>query len=498
MVMLICKKLLLTNSRGTKLILMSATLDQSKFQSYFASLRPEMMVSPGQMEAIKAPIISLEARREGIIQVSSFCNNVWFWVVRSPIKYFLKVYYWNKLEKLMRQRYPGTTVDHGDFDIGEPSLSESSVAMCRVLLEKLDGLEDQEHEGGKKREAPGAVLIFLPGLQEIKQVRDFLLAKDPEERRTGPEWRCMALHSSVPWEEHQTVFEPLPLNQRKVILSTNIAESSLTIPDIRYVIDFCLTKNMVADPETDYPRLVLQWASQSQMIQRKGRAGRVGDKGGRVYRLVPEDFCRRLPQDHEPEMTRVPLTKVVLDVKLLAMGSPKDLLALAMDPPDLRSIRRTVLALKEMGALLTTARGVQCKEDGDLTVLGEVVARLPVDVKLGKLVVFGHIFGVLEEAIIIASGLNGKSIFTSPFDRRVQSYKNKLHWADRTHSDCFAILAAYQVWEMKKMKGEFSGKDGVRDREGVWCKQSFLQRKQLMEMKTQVSCSSIRSTSLFT
>ena len=496
-VMLICKKLLLTNSRDTKLILMSATLDQSKFQSYFASLRPEMMVSPGQMEAIKAPIISLEARREGIIQVSSFCNNVWFWVVRSPIKYFLKVYYWNKLEKLMRQRYPGTTVDHGDFDLGEPSLSESSVAMCRVLLEKLDGLEDQEHEGGK-REAPGAVLIFLPGLQEIKQVRDFLLAKDPEERRTGPEWRCMALHSSVPWEEHQTVFEPLPLNQRKVILSTNIAESSLTIPDIRYVIDFCLTKNMVADPETDYPRLMLQWASQSQMIQRKGRAGRVGDKGGRVYRLVPEDFCRRLPQDHEPEMTRVPLTKVVLDVKMLSMGSPKDLLALAMDPPDLRSIRRTVLALKEMGALLTTTRGVQCKEDGDLTVLGEVVARLPVDVKLGKLVVFGHIFGVLEEAIIIASGLNGKSIFTSPFDRRVQSYKNKLHWADRTHSDCFAILAAYQVWEMKKMKGEFSGKDGVRDREGVWCKQSFLQRKQLMEMKTQVSCSSIRSTSLFT
>ena len=290
----------------------------------------------------------------------------------------------------------------------------------------------------------------------------------------------------MPWEEHQTVFEPLPLNQRKVILSTNIAESSLTIPDIRYVIDFCLTKNMVADPETDYPRLVLQWASQSQMIQRKGRAGRVGDKGGRVYRLVPEDFCRRLPQDHEPEMTRVPLTKVVLDVKLLSMGSPKDLLALAMDPPDLRSIRRTVLALKEMGALLTTARGVQCKEDGDLTVLGEVVARLPVDVKLGKLVVLGHIFGVLEEAIIIASGLNGKSIFTSPFDRRVQSYKNKLHWADRTHSDCFAILAAYQVWEMKKMKGEFSGKDGVRDREGVWCKQSFLQRKQLVEMKTQV------------
>ena len=400
------------------------------------------------------------------------------------------MYYWNNMEKLMRERYPGTILDHGDFDLGEPSLSESSVQMCRVLLEKLDDLEKDQREKTKQKgvpEPPGAVLVFLPGLHEIKHVRDFLMARDSEETlRTGPEWRCMALHSSVPWEELQTVFEPLPLKQRKVILSTNIAESSLTIPDIRYVIDFCLTKNMVADPETDYPRLVLQWASQSQMTQRKGRAGRVGKNGGRVYRLVPEDFCRRLPQDHEPEMTRVPLTKVVLDVKMFSMGSPKELLALAMDPPDLRSIRRTVLVLKEMGALLTTVGGLQCKEDGDLTVLGEVVARLPVDVKLGKLVVLGHIFGVLEEAVIIASGLNGKSIFTSPFDQRVQSYKNKLHWADRTHSDCFAILAAYQVWERKKMKGEFSGMDGVRDKEGIWCKQSFLQRKQLLEMKTQV------------
>ena len=76
-VMLICKKLLLTNSRGTKLILMSATLDQSKFQSYFASLRPEMMVSHGQEETIKAPIINLEARREGIVQVNSFCISFW-------------------------------------------------------------------------------------------------------------------------------------------------------------------------------------------------------------------------------------------------------------------------------------------------------------------------------------------------------------------------------------------------------------------------------------
>ena len=129
----------------------------------------------------------------------------------------------------------------------------------------------------------------------------------------------------------------------------------------------------------------------------------------------------------------------MLDVKLVDMGSPKELLALAMDPQDVLSLQKTVLCLKEIGALLTTVGGRQNRKDGDLTVLGEIVAHLPVDVKLGKLIVLGHIFGVLEESIIIASGLNGKSIFTAPFDRRVQAYKNKLFWPDRTFSDCISM-----------------------------------------------------------
>merc|ERR1719435_634312 len=198
----------------------------------------------------------------------------------------------------------------------------------------------------------------------------------------------------------------------------------------------------------------MDWASKHQMIQRRGRAGRVSHDG-RVYRLVPEEFYDRLPEEHVPEMQRVPLTKVVLDVKLVDMGSPKELLALAMDPPDVLSLQKTVLCLKEIGALLTTVGGRQNREDGDLTVLGEIVAKLPVDVKLGKLIVLGHIFGVLEDCIIIASGLNGKSIFTSPFEKRVQAYKNKLHWADKTFSDCFAILLAYQSWNDRKQRGEF-------------------------------------------
>ena len=457
LVMLICKKLLFTNSPATKLILMSATMDDLKFRNYFSFLLPDL-ASP-----VLAPLLR----------------------VGHKLGAGVSEYYWDKLRPLLASRFPNVDTSP-KFEADQPQLLDSAVKMCRVLIEKLDDLEavERQKEGDGRRRPPGAVLVFLPGVNEIKLVRDFLMAED-EGKKRFPEWKCLALHSRIPWEEHSAIFPPLGCNQRKIILSTNSGESSLTIPDLRFVVDFCLTKNQVADRETNYPRLVLAWASQQQLTQRAGRAGRV-TKDGRVYRLCPELFCQKLPQEHPPEILRIPLDKVILDVKMLDMGSPKELLALAIDPPKIENMQKTVLSLKEMGALLTTVDGHQSRDDGDLTVLGEIVARLPVDLRLGKLIVLGHIFNVLEEAVIIASGLNGKSIFTSPFDQRVEAYKNKLHWADRTFSDCFAILLAYQTWERNRQRGEFHVRDGLTDRESVWCKGSFLQRRTLQEMSMQV------------
>ena len=247
------------------------------------------------------------------------------------------------------------------------------------------------------------------------------------------------------------------------------------------MIDFGLTKNNVADPDTNYPRLVLEWACRNQLTQRAGRAGRV-NQDDRVYTLLPESLVALLPQEHIPEIQRVPLTKVVLDVKMLGMGSPKEILALAMDAPNIQSLLRSIVTLQEMLALRTTVDGVPAKHDGDLTCLGEIVARLPIDIKLGKLIFLGHILGVLPEAIIIASGLNGKSIFTAPFDKKVQAYKNKLLWADRTFSDCHAILNAFLSWKMRKDRGDFLGPQG----DSEFCRKSFLQRKQLHEMDSLV------------
>ena len=457
LVMLICKELLKTNSPATKLVLMSATMNEEKFKTYFSIKRESL---PG----IEVPPLVQVKGREGAR---------------------VEECYWHHMAPLLHERFPKLRNCKELFDLNEPSLSDGAVHMCKALLENLD----KEEQGQKQ---PGAVLIFLPGIQEIRQVRDFLMEEKEEKghkwERGGPKWVCIPLHSSIPWEEHSSIFPPLPFNQRKIILSTNIAESSLTIPDIQYVVDFCLTKNLVADLDTHYPRLVLDWASQSQMAQRKGRAGRVDSLGATVFRLVPDQFCQKLVKDHKPEMLRVPLTKVVLDVKLLDMGSPKNVLDLAMDPPESRNVSRTVLALQEMGALLTTVDGRQDREDGDLTVLGEVLARLPVDVRLGKLIILGHIFGVLVEAVIIAAGLNGKSIFTSPFNKRVQAYKNRLYWADRSFSDCFAILNAFRTWERMRRGGDFDTREmqSSRSREASWCRSNFLQLKQLDEMRVQV------------
>ena len=423
---------------------MSATLNEYRLRFYFSSKFPGNLNCP-------APFLDVGHKKPSRVATRFYFDDL------------IKGHRLHKLKK-------------PDFQLNTPTLDPTCVQLAKSIIIAMDKMEPEE--GVKK---PGAVLVFLPGIHEIQEVRDQLTERSAGDQDKGRlQWKIIPLHSSIPWEEHQLIYDEAPPRTRKIILATNIAESSLTIPDIRYVIDFGLTKNMQADPETNYPRLVLEWECHNQLIQRAGRAGRVtGD--GRAYVLMPESLVHQLPEEHLPEMQRVPLTKVVLDVKMLDMGSPKEILALAMDPPAINCLLKSVVSLQEMKAMRLTVNGVQKRDDGDLTVLGEIVAKLPIDVKLGKLIFLGHIFGVLEEAIIIACGLNGKSIFTAPFDKKVQAYKNKLFWADKTFSDCHAILNAFNSWKQRLDRGDFHGHRGI-SAEKQFCRSSFLQRNQLQEM----------------
>uniref|UniRef100_A0A4W3JI68 RNA helicase n=1 Tax=Callorhinchus milii TaxID=7868 RepID=A0A4W3JI68_CALMI len=248
-----------------------------------------------------------------------------------------------------------------------------------------------------KRLAPN--LSFSIGIAEINYMHDVFTSMVQKRLHVYP------LHSSVTLEEQNDAFlTPVP-GYRKIILSTNIAESSITVPDVKYVIDFCLTRNLVCDDDTNYQSLRLSWASKASCIQRKGRAGRISK--GYCYRLVTKDFWTHCIPDHAvPEMQRCPLGSTVLKTKLLDMGEPRALLASALSPPNLRDIERTVVLLKEVGALSIGIKEIENPYDGDLTFLGRVLAHLPVNLQLGKLVVLGHVFGCLEECLII-----GKNVF---------------------------------------------------------------------------------------
>lgn len=166
------------------------------------------------------------------------------------------------------------------------------------------------------------------------------------------------------------------------------------------VIDFCLTKTIQTDSATNFTSLCLDWASRNNLRQRSGRAGRV--MNGRCYRLIPRHmFEYYLSESPEPELLRSPLENVVLKAKMLDMGPPHQVLALAMDPPKLSNVANTILVLKELGAMLHTVRGKTSIHDGDITFIGVVMANLPVDVRVSRLIILGYIFSVLEESIIM-------------------------------------------------------------------------------------------------
>lgn len=209
--------------------------------------------------------------------------------------------------------------------------------------------------------------------------------------------RC---HSLMAPESQEEVFQPPLPGHRKIILTTNIAESSITVPDVSYVIDFCLTKVLHTDTATNYSCLRLEWASKVNCRQRAGRVGRL--RSGRVYRMVSKAFyLEEMKEFGIPEMLRSPLQNSVLKAKELEMGRPSEILALAMSPPNLSDIQNTVLLLKEVGALYTTVDGVYEELDGDLTYWGTIMSRFPLDVRLSRLIILGYVFNCLEEVIVI-------------------------------------------------------------------------------------------------
>ncbi|ELT89229.1 hypothetical protein CAPTEDRAFT_101871 [Capitella teleta] len=365
----------------------------------------------------------------------------------------------NLTPKQLVARYPGIynkltlkTLAMIDFDKINNELIE-------LLLEWIvDGPHQYPREG--------AVLVFLPGLAEIKQVYELLLTNPVFGGRNKSRFWILPLHSTLSSEDQHRVFSTPPKGTTKIVLTTNIAETSITIDDVVYVIDSGRMKEKRYDASKSMESLDLVWESKANAQQRKGRAGRVAS-GVAFHLFTSHRHDYHMKPQPIPEIQRVPLEQLILRIKILDLfDNMQDVLSQLIEPPADIGIETAKSRLQDLGAL---------DLDKNLTPLGYHLASLPVDVRIGKLMLFGAIFRCLDSALTIAATLSYRSPFVSPFDKRNEADKCKLDFAIG-NSDHLTMLNAYKSW----IKAQKDGSQAAFR----FCQENFLSIKTMQMLAT--------------
>ena len=255
-------------------------------------------------------------------------------------------------------------------------------------------------------------LVFVPGFDELMTVYEAISFKIVE-YSVGRHFKVFLLHSQVPMSEQREAFEEPAIDVAHILLATNVAESSVTIPKLRLVINFCLRRGLRHDSKRQMSILDLDWCSHASCKQRAGRAGRVFP--GVAIHLVPKRFHdKEFPPYDAPEMRTASMPRVYLEAKVLSnylkFGGPSDLLRETLTPPSEMNVVGALNELHRIGAILTNS-----EEKGHITVLGYFSMSLPVDLSLCRLILFGICFDCPDAAIIMAAGLSMRQdVFSVP------------------------------------------------------------------------------------
>lgn len=282
----------------------------------------------------------------------------------------------------------------------------------------------------------GAILVFLPGLDEIVKLDKMLRVETPlnVDFRNSERFQIFMLHSSIP-DSQKTVFEPIPKGCRKIILSTNIAETSVTIPDVQFVVDTGKSREKRYDQTRRITQLQCTWISKSNAKQRAGRAGRV--QNGNYYALFTRSRRESMNAIGLPELLRSDLQEICLDVKSQAFDMPvRDFLAEAMEPPSPVAVDMALQNLTSLGAL--TKRE-------ELTPLGRLLSSLPVHPTLGKMIVLGIIFRCLDPMIVLGAAAHERPLLVNPPDKKREQHAARQRLAKGSQSDHMVLLNAFRV-----------------------------------------------------
>ena len=329
-----------------KIIITSATIDPERFAAHFGKLDADG-------ELVPAPILEVSGRT-------------------FPVE--------------LRYRPLSAELDLDDEDADADSLEDDR--------DPLDAVTDAVRE--LAAEAPGDILIFFSGEREIRDAADALRALVASNKRL-PRYEVLPLFARLSLAEQHKVFHPG--GAPRIILATNVAETSLTVPGIKYVIDTGTARISRYSHRTKVQRLPIERVSQASANQRSGRSGRTSD--GIAIRLYSEEDYASRPEFTDPEILRTNLASVILQmISMGVVGSAAEVAQFPfVQPPEARAISDGVNLLRELGALEGDKRA-------KITPVGRKLAQLPLDVRLGRMIVEGAQRGVAKELMVLAAGLS--------------------------------------------------------------------------------------------
>ncbi|XP_069501946.1 ATP-dependent RNA helicase DHX30 isoform X2 [Ambystoma mexicanum] len=279
---------------------------------------------------------------------------------------------------------------------------------------------------------PGGILCFLPGWQDIRGVKQLL-----EERLTsqGIKHLILPVHSNIPIVDQQAIFQKPPPGVRKIVLATNIAETSITIDDIVHVVDTGTQKEQRYDLRTKVSCLETTWISKSNVIQRRGRAGRC--QPGFSYHLFTRDRFEKMEDFQVPEILRTPLETLVVQAKIhMPEMTAVQFLSKAMESPETSAVDEAVKLLREIGVL---------DEREGLTPLGQRLAHISTDPRLGKAIVLACIYRCLHPMLVIVACLT-RDPFVSSLQNRQEVNEAKARLSGKSNSDHITFIRAVKGW----------------------------------------------------
>lgn len=387
----ILREVMRRKNDALKLVLMSATLDAASFRNYFAA------------EGLSVGLVEIEGRTFPVEDY--FLDDIVHLTGFQPDGY--------------DQYYGGEGLD-GEA-VGKTIQKLGHRINYNLIAETARAI-DSELLAAKKA---GGILVFLPGVAEINQACHML--------RSLGSLHVLPLHASLETKEQKRVFARAPPGKRKVVVATNVAETSITIDDIVAVIDSGKVKETTFDPQNNMRKLEENWASRAACKQRRGRAGRVQE--GKCYKLFTRNLEQQMAERPEPEIRRVPLEQLCLSVRAMGIRDVTDFLGRSPTPPDATAVEGAIKILRRMGAL-----------DGDeLTALGRQLSMIPADLRCGKLMIYGSIFGCLDDSVTVAAILSTKCPFVAPAEKRDLARDARAHFS-RGDGDLLTDLNAFHQW----------------------------------------------------